>query len=178
MPVSERRNAARRRRRLALRLLLILLMTAELLLLAIQEARGTEFVRDLPVAVIQVSGGSMEPVLHNGDAILIRQVPFTSLTEGNIIVFSRDGELIVHEIVERGESSVITKGTANPVPDEPVGELEYRARMVAKIPGLGSILNIYGSTPRFLLFATLLILLFFGDDIFSQLYDTMQKHRQ
>ena len=66
MPVSERRNAARRRRRLALRLLLILLMTAELMLLAIQEARGTEFVRDLPVAVIQVSGGSMEPVLHNG----------------------------------------------------------------------------------------------------------------
>lgn len=171
------RRAAPKWLKLTLRCFLALVLVAEVVLAAQQSRKGPELVRDIPVAIIQVTGASMEPVLHDGDAVLVRQVPFDELRTGDIIVFCRNDELVVHEIIELGESSAITKGAANPVPDEPVGEAEYCARMSGKVPGLGRIMNMYSNIPRFLAFSFLLILLFFGTDIFPLIYDFLHDRR-
>jgi len=157
-------------------ILLTLLLILNLTVLVLQSRRGADFLSKAPFAFLQVSGGSMEPVLHSGDAILIRQERFSSLTEGDIIVFCRGGELIVHEIITMGDGYVITQGTANDVPDEPVSADDYCAKMVCRIPALGAIWQFYTSVPLFFLWTVLLILLLFGGDIFSGLYEKIQ-HR-
>lgn len=157
--------------------MLTVLLIFNLTALLLQFRTGTDFLRNTPVALLQVSGGSMEPVLHAGDAVLVRQEPFSAVTEGDIIVFCRRDELIVHKVIEVGEGSVVTQGTANAVPDAPVREEEYRARLICRIPALGVIWKFCSSAPLFLLWTLLLVLLLFGTDIFPALYEHLQKRK-
>lgn len=158
--------------------LLLLLLVVNLTLAILQNRSGVDYFENVPVAVLQVTGGSMEPELHNGDAILIRQIPFQQLQVGDVIVFSRGEQLITHKIIARGETLVTTQGTANPLPDDPVTETEYRAKVICRIPGLGAIWSAYENGPMFLLWVVILVLLLFGTDIFPSVYDLIVKTKE
>jgi signal peptidase I len=62
-----------------------------------------------------VSSGSMEPSLNVGDWIICTKTSFSSLNSGDIIAFRHPSEpdlIVVHRIVEKTDTYIITKGDA------------------------------------------------------------------
>ena len=119
----------------------------------------------------------MERMLHDGDVILTAAADFSSLRTGDVVVFSRGGELIIHEVIQVQDGALITQGRANAVPDEPVTRQEYRAKMVLRLPVLGKVLTVFESPVRYMGFAVLVTVLIFGGDIFSALYDRIARRK-
>ncbi len=116
---------------------------------------GLSFVFRTDHPILAVASGSMEPVLYAGDLILIEGVDNAADIHvdtkdaeqpGDIIVFYRYDELIVHRAVEKtlnsdGTYSFKTWGDNNGWPDgRPVKESEIVGRYIDfKIPWLGNI---------------------------------------
>jgi len=116
---------------------------------------GLSFVFRTDHPILAVASGSMEPVLYAGDLILIEGVDNAADIHvdtkdaeqpGDIIVFYRYDELIVHRAVEKtlnsdGTYSFKTWGDNNVWPDgRPVKESEIVGRYIDfKIPWLGNI---------------------------------------
>lgn len=159
-----------------LRIILLALLAMNLLILLLQANSDSGLIPNAP-ALLQVTGGSMEPKLHNGDAILIVPTPYEKLDMGDVVVFYRGGELITHEIISGNVSGFVTQGAANPLPDGLMGREEYRARVICRIPLLGSIWLMYSSVPLFLCWMILLILLVFGSEIFPAVYDRLKQKK-
>jgi hypothetical protein len=70
----------------------------------------------------------MGPWLRPGDVVLIGRSRAEELSPGRIVVFAREGLLVIHRILRRGTVSgrcvLFTKGDAAPRPDAPVGNTE------------------------------------------------------
>ena len=87
-------------------------------------------------ACLRVSGGSMTPWMRSGDFVFIRRSEFARISAGDVIVFHRNGLLVVHRTIRRVEGSssekiaslLITKGDASDEMDAPVSEQEYLGR--------------------------------------------------
>lgn len=112
----------------------IVALIAAVLILGVPRLLGTE----TPLAV--VTSWSMEPTLHVGDLIVVsgREQPKV----GDIIVYIKpNGELIVHRLIAVEETAwrtvYITKGDANPYPDEPINPARVKGKVVFVIPYLG-----------------------------------------
>ena len=74
------------------------------------------------VSVSYVPTDSMEPTINKGDYIMFTKANFSSVSEGDIIIYRSSKDIfIVHRIVDRGVDSkgayFITKGDNNPVAD-------------------------------------------------------------
>lgn len=70
-----------------------------------------------PIAVLS---NSMNPVFYRGDVVIYRKVDnnkLKNIKKYNIIIYSKDGQAVVHRVVEKyikdGETYFITKGDAN-----------------------------------------------------------------
>jgi signal peptidase I len=116
---------------------------------------GLSFVVRTDHPILAVASGSMEPVLYRGDLILIEGVQSAgdihaatkdSAQPGDIIVFHRYDELIVHRAVEKilnddGTYSFKTWGDNNAWPDGPlVKESDVVGKYLGiKVPWLGNI---------------------------------------
>jgi signal peptidase len=116
---------------------------------------GLSFVFGTDHPILAVASGSMEPVLYKGDLILIEGVQSAADIHaatkdaeqpGDIIVFHRYNELIVHRAVEKklnedGTYSFTTWGDNNAWPDgTPVKESDIVGKYIGiKIPWLGNI---------------------------------------
>lgn len=174
MRPARKRNGKGRK---AVQIVLSLLLVLNLVILLLQGTTGRALLQKAP-ALLPVSGGSMEPKYHDGDAILVVPAAFESLETDDIVVFYRENQLIVHQIIARSDETLITKGTANSAPDAPVSKEEYRAKAVCRLPLVGSIWLMYSSLPLFLGWTALLILLIFGVDLFPALYERIRKHEE
>ena len=116
---------------------------------------GLSFVFRTENPILAVASGSMEPVLYAGDLILIEGIQnaddIHAATKdadqpGDIIVFHRFDELIVHRAVEKkdnedGTYSFVTWGDNNGWPDgREVQESDIVGRYLGvKVPWLGNI---------------------------------------
>jgi signal peptidase len=84
---------------------------------------GLGLALDTRTPLVVVASGSMRPVLHEGDILLIEGVRFEEIraspVDGDIVVYRRpyDGRLIVHRAIAKTSSALITKGDANSSPD-------------------------------------------------------------
>ncbi len=90
-----------------------------------------------PYRIMVVLSGSMAPTLRVGDAALIRS-GVTSIHEGDIITFRREGELVTHRVVEVESGELVTRGDANNAPDAwtaPISAVE--GVYVLRLPLLG-----------------------------------------
>lgn len=86
---------------------------------------------------VVVTSGSMAPTLDTGDIILITDE--ASIGQRDVIVFDRDGELVVHRVFAVESDRYITKGDANPTPDVdpvPFDEVVGSGRLVVPMIGL------------------------------------------
>ena len=159
--------------KLLLSIILIVILVLNIAVICMGKAVGSSVLNKMPIAMIPVLSDSMKPDLKSGDAILTKQTDYDDIQVGDVIVYSRDNDLIVHEVIAKQGDYLITKGKANPVADNPVTREEYRTRVQFKIPLLGGIWRISSKPLNFLLFSVLIILLLFGDKIFSGLYARM-----
>lgn len=93
----------------------------------------------------RVLTSSMQPAISESTCIITKEVPKESLKVGDIITFvSEDPDIYgyynthrIYEIIEEdGEIKYITKGDANPVPDEqPVSYSQVTGVLVGEVPG-------------------------------------------
>lgn len=56
------------------------------------------------------SGLSMEPILKDGDILIIKKVPFSKIKINDIVVFKKENKLIAHRVIYKKHSYLITKG--------------------------------------------------------------------
>lgn len=93
----------------------------------------------------RVLTSSMQPAISESTCIITKEVPQEELKVGDIITFiSEDPDIYgyynthrIHEIVEEnGETKYITKGDANPIPDEQaVSYSQITGVLVGEMPG-------------------------------------------
>lgn len=85
-----------------------------------------------PVALILVSGRSMEPTLHVGDIVVgIRGL----FKPGDIVVWcSSLTYCVIHRVINVSDGEVVLKGDNNAFPDPPVRKEEVRYRVLGVIP--------------------------------------------
>ena len=135
---------------------------------------GLRFALRTEYPVLAVASGSMEPVLYEGDLILVEGVqsvcdihaaPEDAEPPGDVIVFHGLQDLIVHRAIERnnedGICSFTTKGDANQFPDpREVGESSIVGKYTGlKVPMLGHIALFFASFEAKVAFIALWIIL-------------------
>jgi signal peptidase len=82
-----------------------------------------------------VLSGSMEPALQVNDLVFIHETK--DIEPGDIIVYQKNNELIIHRVVFLDGDTVTTKGDANNVEDAPFDISMVKGKMVGNIPGIG-----------------------------------------
>lgn len=83
-----------------------------------------------------VLSGSMEPAISVDDLIVVKAAD--GYEAGDVVVYQTGYLLVVHRIVEIDEDSVITRGDANNVNDEPVEPTRIKGKVIARIPHVGT----------------------------------------
>jgi len=79
----------------------------------------------------KANGGSMSPFIRNGDVVEV--VPLKGkINFGDIIFYhSSYGNSIIHRVIQRGKTSIITKGDSVPSSDQPIFSKQALGRVVA-----------------------------------------------
>jgi Predicted transcriptional regulator len=87
---------------------------------------------------LQVNGWSMLPSIWPGDTLLIESVDHHGISAGDIVLFQRLGQMVVHRVVEKAERTelpyILTRGDSMPQMDPPVpnlgllGKVQYVVR--------------------------------------------------
>ena len=72
--------------------------------------------------------GSMSDTIKIGDKVIVKLGK--DVTEGDIIAYQKDGEVIVHRLIEKNGDSFVTKGDANNATDEPISEKQILGKVV------------------------------------------------
>ena len=110
-----------------------------------------------------VVSGSMEPELKKDDMIIYRAHDFSDYAVGDIIVYAKedneDSAIVTHRIVEIGADTVITKGDANAVADDPVQKEKIVGRVVFMIPQAGVVVDFVRSKEGCFVIVSLVIIL-------------------
>ncbi len=91
-----------------------------------------------------VLSGSMEPELSVNDIIIVHEDD--SYKIGDVVVYQKGSELIVHRIIDIKDDIITTKGDANNTADEPISKKNIKGTVVLTIPFLGVIVNFLKST--------------------------------
>lgn len=87
-----------------------------------------------------VLSGSMEPEFSKGDLIIVKESD--SFAVNDIVVFQDASSLVVHRIIELDGETIVTKGDANNVSDEPINASAVKGKVLFWIPFVGNIVNI------------------------------------
>lgn len=123
-----------------------------------------------PIFLSYVETDSMSPTMEPGDGFIAVPAPVSGdIDYGDVVVFDaeyiHDGGFVTHRVVGRTQEGYITRGDANPFPDQSVGEPPVtRERVVATalkiggsvvvIPGFGNVTvatsDVIETTQRFL----------------------------
>lgn len=83
-----------------------------------------------------VLSGSMEPELSKGDLIVVKKTD--SYEHNEVVVFQDVQSLVVHRIIEINGSTVVTKGDANNIADDPIDVSRISGEVVCAIPYAGT----------------------------------------
>ncbi len=123
----------------------------------------------LPLSLLEIGSGSMEPLLSEGDLIVSWETPYEKLNAGDIITFHQGTELVTHELRRWDGSRLVTKGTANLTEDRSIGPDEYCARMLFSIPRGGVVLDALTAPLSLALSILLILALFYAGPLLSRL---------
>jgi signal peptidase I len=128
------------------RVLSAVLVTAILLVMAL----GYGLIDNRWYRVLSVAGGSMEPAIDRGDAIVLVRPP-DRLEVGDVVTLQANDTLVTHRVVAVApDGSFKTKGDANDSVDDWTGvKVRVVGRVFLTIPWLGSALAAFGSNAFF-----------------------------
>ncbi len=96
-----------------------------------------ERIRARGSATLRISGRSMYPWIRPLDIVFVRRWDFERISLGNVILFERNGRLLVHRVIRLvsaelgGETRLlaVTKGDAVAREDAPVNRAEFLGRV-------------------------------------------------
>jgi signal peptidase I len=95
---------------------------------------AAEVVRSFGTLRLQVTGCSMLPAVWPGDVLLAQREDIAKISRGDIVLFSRGGQLVAHRVVSTVSGPegpcLITRGDAQLAPDSPVTAAELLGRVV------------------------------------------------
>lgn len=117
--------------------------------------------------------GSMEPKILPGDYITVIKINKDRLKSGDVITYDKEGMTVTHEIVEIYEEYIITQGTANNIPDDPIKKEDVIGKYLFKVPSAGYIMNYLSSKS-----GLILIFGFIGIAIFWEMTDPERAKRK
>ena len=86
-----------------------------------------------------VLSGSMEPEFSKGDLLIVGEPD--ELKINDIVVFEDGSSLVVHRIIDIQDETLVTKGDANNVADEPITKDAVRGTVIACIPSVGAAID-------------------------------------
>ena len=131
------------KKRMILRMILIVIISVALGLmlyqLNVQSLTGDQMPMPLGFGMGVVMSGSMEPHLSVDDMIFV--VSASEYEVGDWVVFQSKGSLVVHELIAIDGDTVITQGTANNTPDDPMSIDQIKGRVAFHIPGVGQLVD-------------------------------------
>jgi signal peptidase I len=99
-----------------------------------------EVVRTFGEVRLRTSGTSMVPSILPGDLVSIHWASLQDISTGEIVVFSQNGRLVVHRVVDRKVAAIadspeewrlITRGDRLRHDDPPISSLELLGRVVS-----------------------------------------------
>ena len=86
----------------------------------------------VPFGIFIVPTRSMVPVIHPGDMVIVYG---KHARVGDIVVWCTSAlYCVVHRLIEIRDGVIVTKGDANPVPDNPVPVSRLKGKVVAIVP--------------------------------------------
>lgn len=106
-----------------------------------------------------IVSGSMEPAYPVGSLVYAEPVEGADLHVGDVAVFRRDQDIIVHRVKSNNGLELATKGDANAAVDvRPVSYANVLGRVVFQLPGIGSVLTVFSSTSGRLLLGLIVVM--------------------
>ena len=108
--------------------IVIYVLIVVILIYAIPKILSYSLKVEHPMAAITSS--SMWPALKQGDLVLIKGVDKEELGIGDVVVYSNEKGFTIHRIVKLNEKTLITKGDANNVNDNPIKYEQVVGRIV------------------------------------------------
>ena len=100
--------------------IIAIILIYNIILIIISSINGKDF-SILGYKAYIVNTNSMEPTIEVGDIVIIKKVKAEKLNQGDVITFTREGEVITHRItkIETEEKSTqyVTKGDNNNTED-------------------------------------------------------------
>ena len=100
--------------------------------------------------IASITSSSMWPVLKQGDIVLIKGVSNKeNIKVGDIVVYTNEKGFTIHRVVRLNDKTLVTKGDANNVEDQPVAydklvgkTIEWRGKPW-RVPYLGKLSQIF-----------------------------------
>jgi signal peptidase I len=91
----------------------------------------TTYIIGCPRVRFHVIGKSMQPLIQRGNWIVVEPIfPNMGYAQGDIILFSRADEFVVHRIVALKDQSIITQGDWTKIQDPPILQSVVIGRVV------------------------------------------------
>lgn len=108
------------------------------------------------VRVLSVQSGSMAPLIHKGDAVVVEPVRANPVQVNDVVSYHspQDARLVItHRVqsIDRQTGMVTTKGDANATTDPPFAESLILGRVQQRIIGLGYAIDLLHSSIGLLL---------------------------
>lgn len=123
--------------------------TTLIVLVAVAAAFLVVGVRLFGIQPFIVLSGSMEPEIHTGAMVYVKETDPAALAEGDIITFRIAGDIpATHRIVEVTEEGFVTKGDANEHKDNGVvPHSSVIGKYLFSIPGMGYVVSFVQQPP-------------------------------
>lgn len=155
---------------------LLIIFMVQIVLTILLKVKSETAATKIPVRLLEITSDSMYPKIHTGDGVVETSADFTKLKTGDIITFYQSGDLVTHEIIEvNDDGTVTTQGKANAIPDQPVIEEMYAGKVQFILPGLSGFLSLSYGPVRKAIWIALFVVILFGPDIVSKLYDVIAE---
>ncbi|WP_034549613.1 signal peptidase I [Carnobacterium funditum] len=88
-----------------------------------------------------ILSGSMESVLTPGDFIIVKDHPYQTIRENDVVTFEMENRVITHRVIKLSTAGLTTKGDANTVEDNSqVTKRDYIGTLKLALPYIGRII--------------------------------------
>jgi phage repressor protein C with HTH and peptisase S24 domain len=107
----------------------------------VRPALAASLLREGRAVEMPLGGASMRPLFAPGDTLHIEPATVAHVTAGDVVVLDLDGNLLVHRLIYKTASAVVTRGDDSPSSDPP----HPLASLIGRVPIPPSPLSLYAT---------------------------------
>ena len=110
--------------------------------------QGKDTIEAFGYSYYVVTSGSMEPEIHVGDLVIVRQCAASECAPGDVITFQdENGSTVTHRLQEIQGKKLVTRGDANNTADLPVEPEQVKGKVVKVVRSAGWLLGFFSNRP-------------------------------